>query len=224
MPKENPINAPRADARLPVERRRTPPQEPDAGEGGGEGAWGDSRGKATRRSPRVLAPARPRKGERGARGARLRGPGSGRPPTAASLRASPRARAGGGARRPLRPARAHVTRAQEIGAAAARGGRLVQCPALTAGSPSPPPPGSLDGTFSSARLAAAASPPPRRPEEEEKTRLGRRRERGPRLPLPTSAVAPEVTPPAGSPLSPRAATSARLPPRWGSWTRSQAVS
>lgn len=101
----------------------------------------------------------------------LRPPPTPHPPTAASLRKSPRARAGGGARRPLRPARTHVTRAEEIGAAAPAG-RLVQCPALTAGSPPPSPPGSLDGTFATAAAAAAASPLPRRSEEEEKTPLG----------------------------------------------------
>lgn len=89
----------------------------------------------------------------------------------------PAARAGGGAAAPPPRARGHVTRAEGIGAAAARGGRLVQRLELTAGSPPPLSPGSLDGTFSSARLvgAAAASLPPRRPEEEEKTQLGRRR-------------------------------------------------
>lgn len=122
-------------------------------------------------------------------------------PTTASPCRSPRARAGGGTRRLLRPARAHVTAAEEIGAAAARGGRVGQCSALTAGTPPPPPPGSLDGTCSLDRLAVAAataSPPPRRSEEEEEqTQPGRHRWRGPQLPLAPSAVAFEVSPPAG---------------------------
>ncbi|XP_047275584.1 uncharacterized protein LOC124901350 [Homo sapiens] len=78
--------------------------------------------------------------------------------------------------RPPAPARGHVTPAEEIGGAAARGCRLVQRTVLAAGPPPPPrlSPGNLDDAFRLA-LPSAASPPPRRLEEQEKTQPGRRR-------------------------------------------------
>lgn len=154
----------------PPQRRRTLPLRIET-----EETCGDLRGGAGVRDPRgarCLAPARPEGRE-----------GDGRCGTARACAdpalAVPRqphpcarvlARGRGEGRRPRRLARAHVTRAEEIGAAAARGGRLVQRWALTATSPPPPRSRrSLDGTFSPARLvdAAAASLSPRRPEEEE---------------------------------------------------------
>lgn len=132
-------------------------------------------------------------------------------------------------------ARGHVTPAEEIGAAAARGGRLVQRLALTEGSlppppPLPPPPScssfwSFDGTFSSARLAAAAASP-----STAARRGGGEDAAGP-PPLEGSPAAARSVdrrlrdhPPAGSPLPPPNAAGARWPQRWGSWTRSRAAS
>ncbi|MBZ3888334.1 Elongation of very long chain fatty acids protein 4 [Sciurus carolinensis] len=116
---------------------------------------------------------------------------------------TPGARAGGGALQPPAPARGHVTPAEEIGAAATRGSRVVQHPAaLAAGSPPPPPLGNLDDTFSSTQLvdsAAAVSPPPRRPEEEERP-AGPPPLEGSPAPLAPSILASEVNPPTGSPL------------------------
>lgn len=110
--------------------------------------------------------------------ARLRGPHSRGPTTAASLRKSPSARAGGGAQAP--PPRARP-RDSGRGDWSGGGARLQTgaAPGAHGGSSPPPPfsPRSLDGTFYSARLvdAASASLSPRRPEEEEETHLGRRR-------------------------------------------------
>lgn len=95
--------------------------------------WGDWRGWRAKRGPGVLLPRDRGKGER------LRGVG--RRACADLTLAVPRqphpcarvlARGREEGRRPLRLARGHVTWAEEIGAAAARGGRLVQRLALTA--------------------------------------------------------------------------------------------
>lgn len=216
------------------------------GEGGGEGAWGDP-GETTRGSRRVsiCAPAKAEVDQEEGCGAACAcaalAPVAPLPPPPVPklqhpcARVPARGREEGRAGPPPR-ARGHVTPAEEIGAAAARGGRLVQRLALTEGSlppppPLPPPPScssfwSFDGTFSSARLAAAAAASP----STAARRGGGEDAAGP-PPLEGSPAAARSVdrrlrdhPPAGSPLPPPNAAGARWPQRWGSWTRSRAAS
>lgn len=172
--------------------------------------------------PRCLAPAR--REVRG--GARLRGPGSRHPTTAASLRKSP---SGAGGRRGGGPS-APRARPRDSGRGDWSGGGARRQTGAA--------PGAHGGISSSSfswepgryLLLPPASRRSRRIPTSAAPRGGGEDAAGP-PPLEGSPAASHsvgvafgVNPPAVSPLSPPAAAGARLQPRWGSWTRSRAVS